>query len=115
MSAPALTPEEWDAGGRELRGASDGYPEHFSAYWNKELGVGGGLGLSGGEYGIQLDVEERQALAALCLHEQPFGFTRVDVGRLREMINGDTDAEHLWYPLMDLADRIEALLPPEES
>lgn len=56
-------------------------------------------------------VHDPHKLAALCLHGQPFGFTRKDVENLR-----------LWacdFPYdvddiaRDLASRIEALLPPD--
>ena len=55
---------------------------------------------------------------AWMLHEQPFGFTRDDTVWLREMAEhsakeGWCDADVLMYT--DLADRIEALLPPEEK
>ena len=59
------------------------------------------------------------ALAALCLHGQPFGFTREDVTLLREnlpadvLILGFASTEHAQAMFLDLADRIEALLPPE--
>ena len=65
---------------------------------------------------------DRHALAALCLHEQPFGFRRDDVEGLRELAKQyDDDADNyeitgpaaVW--LTSLADRIEALLPPEEK
>ena len=47
------------------------------------------------------------ALAALCLYGEPFGFTREDVRILRAAACIDD--------MVGLADRIEALLPPEES
>jgi hypothetical protein len=62
----------------------------------------------------------RQGLAAFCLWEQEFGFTRNDVAGLRELMNlADGLADNyevtgraaLW--LKALADRIEALLPED--
>ena len=52
-------------------------------------------------------------VAALCLHGQEFGFTREDVDYLR----GNANKEGFWEPerRATLADRIEALLPPEEG
>ena len=51
------------------------------------------------------------ALAALCLHSRPFGFTLYDVRLLRHAADYAKPA----HPeLRDLADRIEALLPPAE-
>jgi len=75
--------------------------------------------------------ETRHAVAAVCLHGQPFGFTRDDVGLMllaRDAGRIVTDepggvpryagrpltfGEH--NRLRDLADRIEALLPPDEG
>jgi hypothetical protein len=78
--------------------------------------------------------QQRQALAALALHSQPFGFTWEDVDALRAVAHGlaefvryygtgsgilDADTERavreavasgLW--LVPVADRIAALLPP---
>ena len=63
---------------------------------------------------------DRHALAALCLHEQLFGFTRGDVVSLREtagfytmVADGAPGVRNSWAD--DLADRIEALLPPDEA
>ena len=69
-------------------------------------------------------VSRRHALAALALYGQPFGFTRDHVTVLRHMAKW-TDMDDVfareenlhWEPtavLSSLADRIEALLPPEE-
>lgn len=68
------------------------------------------------------------ALAALCLYDRPFGFTRLDVARLRGLaasyrrvvIGGPWPQvkrareaySELSAQLTDLANRIEALLPP---
>jgi len=58
------------------------------------------------------------------LHEQPFGFTREDAMALRSMGNGfeGTGSEPLdrliagyVAKIQSVADRIEALLPPEEN
>lgn len=61
--------------------------------------------------------DARHALAALFLHGQPFGFTREDVELLREEAGHEIDAGNgrEYRRLESLADRIEALLPPEES
>lgn len=93
---PALTPEQW-----ERREAS-----FFGINMRlEEDGVGFGVA----DCETIFDDEERHALAALCLHEQPFGFTRDDVDELWSAIaNG-------WDGLKSLADRIEALLPPGEQ
>jgi len=63
-------------------------------------------------YHGELDAADRHALAALCLHDQPFGFTREDVEFLRDMASEWASEE---YEYLNLADRIDALLPPEET
>ena len=55
----------------------------------------------GGEHGV----------AATLLYGQPFGFTRKDVRFLRTMVSIYRSAPQL----ESLADRIEALLPPETA
>ena len=59
-----------------------------------------------------LTYDQRHAMAAKCLQYMPFGFTREDVESLRTLAGNDA-----WWiddqELSDLADRIEALLPPE--
>ena len=69
----------------------------------------------------QVTTGTEQAVAALCLHGQPFGFTREDVELLHQAA-GDAESEARPYPdgcaearapFDNLADRIEALLPPE--
>ena len=75
----------------------------------------------GGPGGSRDASRDRQALAARLLHGQPFGFTREDVHAIRSAADS-IDSE--WnvgarsdFPLVvhldALADRIEALLPPE--
>ena len=68
---------------------------------------------------IQVPYGARHALAALALDEQPFGFTREDVEILRACMVG-FDGSYPWDADMidrfrSLADRIAALLPPEEE
>lgn len=89
---PALTPEEWNT--KELLIA--------------ELHEDGVLLV--GDYGAprSVDGQERHALAALALYGQPFGFTRDDIALLRAYAHGGSDMR-----FQDLADRVEALLPPE--
>lgn len=54
-------------------------------------------------------------LAASCLYGQPFGFTRYDVMVLRGVSCLDGPFRTCHAELNDLADRIEALLPPSEG
>ena len=87
---PALTPEEWRS-----KTATRGDVELF-------------VHVSG--------PETLYALAALCLHSQPFGFTWEDVDFLQynaaraRSRHGDLIAEA--FDFDGLADRIAALLPP---
>ena len=64
-----------------------------------------------------LTVENKHRMAATCLHDQPFGFTREDVATLRD-VAADTlyeTSDDERDDLRDLADRIEALLPPKDT
>lgn len=93
---PAMTPEEWED--VEPVPADEGYDDAIYSLASP------GLTLRG-----------LHALAARALFGQPFGFTRADVELLRELATPQGD----WYRederLVDLADRIAALLPPEKS
>ena len=104
---PALTPEEWPE-----------VPER--RVWVRTIGHGGDeitpIVEGGVVNGYAVATHARHALAARCLHGQPFGFTREDVDALRTMVSAYRkrfgDAE-LIDRLASLAARIEALLPPE--
>lgn len=67
------------------------------------------------------DPKHRHQYAALALHGQPFGFTREDVENVRDTVSAiwssvPSDAAAPWGRAMEsLADRIEALLPPEDD
>lgn len=104
----ALTPEEWarfaaNMGRLDieiLKNLFDGRPHITIAFRVRN-----------GDEIFSFEHGERHALAALCLHGQPFGFTQEDVELLRRSaeneLSGGT-AERL----SGLADRIAALLPP---
>lgn len=84
---PALAPEQWETWERES------VLQHFSD-------------------------EQRWGIAAMALRNQPFGFTREDVGALRTAAGivedeATENPERLASTIRSLADRIEALLPPE--
>jgi hypothetical protein len=116
MTKPALTPEEW--------------AEPYSTF-DDEHGIwpivdddGFLLSCDDSYYSTLLSPGERHALAALCLHGQPFGFTWDDVALLREAagyveacrtairtIQGAKRGREGYDEVMDLASRIEALLP----
>lgn len=59
------------------------------------------------------DPEACHWLAALNLYGQPFGFTRENVHLLRGMADAPRAYEKDTDWMRSLADRIEALLPPE--
>jgi len=65
------------------------------------------------------DQAARHAIAAVMLHGQPGGFTREDVGYLRMMTEQFQHTEGVYTLMVNqcrgLADRIEALLPPEDE
>ena len=107
---PALTAEEW----AKVR-------EPLVVEWAQDLPP------------KRLDQEFRHGLAARCLHEQEFGFTREDVDRHRATLP-DTMPKHpshhetiLAYNTLvewinsrvawrnSMADRLEVLLPPEQK
>ena len=118
MSKPALTPEEWT---ECLRDPLD--------YGRPPMMHGQFLVFAG----IPEPISRLDAMAALCLHEQPGGFTHEDVTRHRNSAKAirvnlesqgpvgtwDFQQEEIsskkrhaaWHDSM--ADRIEALLPPE--
>ena len=99
---PALTPEEWadEVVSRDV-GTNFEMVEHVER--GRAVHMDGWV--SGGDL---------HALAALCLHGQPFGFTREDVRLLHFVMMQFTPETDGWDDdLTSLADRIEALLPPE--
>lgn len=107
---PALTAEEWAAGEAYRR---TGESKYSGDQWVSLL-HDGQAAISTGYSDIRVTPKAFHVLAALCLHGQPFGFTREDVEMLRKEANrwshGDAGAA-----VETLADRIEALLPPEDS
>ena len=87
---PALTPESWK---RELSG--DGYFRDMGAIF--AYGTSGPFG--------------RHGTAALCLHEQEFGFIREEIAFLER-----ADAllvSHFQESISPTIEKIKALLPPE--
>lgn len=118
MSVPALTPDEWNAGRYvsedvtvSLRGAAlDGSPRIDVQVRAFPIGSG-----------VMGEPRDCHALAACALYGQPFGFTRADVEACAFFgeITLWNSSESIEVPadivkrLASLADRIEALLPPE--
>lgn len=86
---PALTPEEWEEYDKPKLDRDIECATHEVGYYTPP---------------------SRHGLAALALHEQPFGFTWGDVDFLR-MDAEDSPTAHAGI-LRELADRIAALLPP---
>ncbi len=91
MLKPALTAEEWDYVAEAHIG--DGLSDHIDRMFRRPL-----------------DIDETlHAAAAIALHDcrRPVGFTRADVRWLRA---------NQWSEMcQSIADRIEALLPPENA
>ncbi|HXE83415.1 MAG TPA: hypothetical protein VN513_08795 [Gemmatimonadales bacterium] len=107
---PALTAEEWERLACEA-------PNERVALWTDESNAPILVIRHRTEDGATM-VGSRQLhqAAALALHGQPFGFTRDDV-RLLRGVAGDYEVPGGYLQggreLLDIADRIAALLPPE--
>lgn len=96
---PALSAGQWAALRLEGGGASARVRED------------GSLAAEGSFHGGQ-----RRALAALALHEQPFGFTWNDVAMIRStVLADDLHSPDDWFVLQRLGERIAALLPPRDD
>lgn len=123
---PALTPEEW-AERRVEENVPNENPHIVDAQYIVSAGwPTGGVSLS---RGLSRDQGRmHHALAALCLHDWPFGFTREMVAALADMLalaegagsyighpdHPDTDAPRMKLALQAVAN-LRALLPPEDS
>ena len=130
MSEPALSAEEWAerlrrpgrmVGGERLVGAVE--LVHTSGTGNRLEMVSNGHGQFSDVYTVVEN--QRHAVAAECLHGQPFGFSRDLCTRLRHapslqgydddhFVISREDLKILLQARTEAADRIEALLPPEE-
>ena len=110
---PALTPEEWRE--KEFESRYGVVETSLQVDHNGRLFATSGDPASPDFVVVILnETRDRAPLhktASLCLHGQPFGFGRADVGVLREL------ARDCWAAtaLESLASRIEALLPPEDG
>ena len=125
---PALTAEEW---ARERKSFENRTPKkrrgmiEFSDIklleYTDEKGVHNGLHVYGKGLLCNVNAPNLPALAALCLHEQPFGFTQADATMHRDaahacITSGQTigpGSMHEWH--ISMAERLEALLPPEDT
>jgi len=136
---PALTVEEWEGNPSNLfkertfknRSAGRKGLIEFSRITllecSNEEGIHNGLHVYGNRGLLcNINAPNLHALAAFCLHKQPFGFTKLDVDRHREQaehrrrlkvedsLYANAHEEYAtWHESM--ADRIEALLPPEND
>lgn len=110
---PALTPDEWRAG-KAYRDRDENYALKIGHGFAVEVEFSDDEEFQYAEVGIGGDAGH--ALAALALHNQPYGFTWEDVDMLRAMPDGTgyasvDDPERF----ASVIDRIAALLPPRES
>lgn len=65
------------------------------------------------DFDYALKHRHRHGIAARLLYGQPFGFTHRDVRLIRDAAARSDYPEQFKALHLDLADRIEALLPPE--
>jgi hypothetical protein len=63
---------------------------------------------------VRIPPPARLALAAFTLVDQPFGFTHADAARVRRAAEAVSDRE-LAAALVDLGERLAALLPPADT
>lgn len=109
---PALTVEEWEH--REFAvGEAPSRDKQGHMLFGYISDTTGELFL--GWNGVEMHAVKNAApLAALALYDQPFGFTREDVEELRRVTKATEWSDGGSWDFSDLADRIEALLPPEK-
>ena len=109
---PAATAEDWSkylAG--ENKYIQPGHGDGFISILNRAS-----------EYD-HLEPWVARSVAAYCLHEQPFGFTREMLEAIRECVTlaehffsvSERGEEDILVEAREVADRIEALLPPEKD
>ena len=121
---PAMTAEEWAR--QEVEMGDKGW---FHADGAFPVGGGDPVVASGDLYvgaydahgracpGAEVPAKHRHALAALCLHGQPYGFSWADVDALREVLdeaygNGNSPEWSCAIVAEQLLAKIAALLPP---
>jgi len=107
---PALTAQEWKK--REFSRVGE-IGEAARAYFLDERGLSLEYG-DGIDAWVGVNENALHPLAAFCLHGQPFGFTREDVWHLRALLAVNALDDTARTRTRDLANRIAALLPPEE-
>lgn len=105
---PALTAEEWG----QQRFETEALAGEATAQIDEEGDVYVSPTTKDGAFFHGAD---RHALAALLLYGQTFGFTRSDVILLRHFAKDFPEEAQLGHNLRNLADRIEALSPPNPA
>lgn len=120
--APAARPFEWEDGELLYPTVSFEGSKHPGHYKDRAVVVWDGepMGAS-----VTVAEHDRHALAAFCLHGKLFGFDRQDVACLRgiaashaERATAEPENIGPWMLatlLGSIADRIEALLPPDRQ
>jgi hypothetical protein len=121
-SLPALTPEQWEA--RDYRQAArdldswakgqGGAGEDDATEYVAKLGLSGNgsvIVMNRSHDRVLIPPPARAALAAFALAEQPFGFTPADIRAVLEAAE-QAEEQAAVAALRDLAQRIQALLPP---
>lgn len=108
---PALAASEWKERRASRPGEDDGVHVVVAPYVEDRHR---GLVVSAHYSNASVHDDLRHALAALCLHDQPFGFTWEDVDALREALScsGTVSSPDDLPRAETTVDRIEALLPP---
>jgi hypothetical protein len=122
---PALTPQHWESRdyrqvARELdswakKGAAQSADD--STEYVAKLGLSENacvIVMNRAHDRVLVPPPARAALAAFALAEQPFGFSQEDVGALRAAAEAAENADTA-RSLRDLAERLQALLPPPAS
>lgn len=121
--SPALTPEQWETrdyrqAARDLdrwaRERAEAASEDDATEYVAKLGLdrsGSVIVMNRAHDRALVPPPARAALAALALADQPFGFTHDDVTAVRHAAATTPDGAAAAL-LGDLADRLEALLPP---
>lgn len=109
---PALTADEWRA-----RRVVRIEPFRLTTVILEEDGIGVSARFEGDGAAVYVDGESRRALAALALAGRDYGFTVNDVRAIHQAAAAlghlGTPANRLTAPIISLARRLAALVPPE--
>ena len=112
---PALSAEEWEAD-EVHRDTGVKYCSNFISRKDPNGHESPFICIDDGGEAQWLPHSYYHPMAALCLHGQPFGFTREDVKTLYYVARTlQFHTNLLDERLLNLSDRIEALLPPKQN